>query len=685
MTPSAIAWHQGTGGAPGGGCDVLSAPGAGSPVAEYDGPAGRDPRRPHGPGRHPRRRRRSPRSSTSSPAASASARSRAHFPTRARVSEPALPLVLAALHEELGRGRSLPARRRRGRARRGRGGRLVPRTRAASRSFRAAASRSSSGLEPPPHLVGERCRALDVLAAGGLVCASARALAEGLPPRDARPAPIALARRRRAGPRRARRGARARRLRAGRAGRGARAVRRPRRARRRLPDRPAASRSAIELFGDEIEQVRAFSPFTQRALHPVDDAVVYPAAERRARPRRADLARATGDGRPRADDLVAAARPRARPRLAAGRGAAASWEEEGLAALGARRRRRARPASRGPSRTRSRRSARRSPRAASPRPRTSSRASSAAGNRVVVTFAAPRRGAAARSAAPQGRRAAARARRGAAGAEPALRFAVAPARRGLRLARARSRRCSRTRRSSASARRAPTRASAGRSRASPTCASATTSSTRTTASGSCSASRRRRSPASRATTSSSRSGRGPALRPARADRRRSRATSAPTRRAPALSKLGGKAWQNLKSRARASVRELAGELLAALRAAPAGAEGVAYDLSSDWLERLEASFPYRETRRPAAGDRGREGGPRGAAADGPARLRRRRLRQDRGRRAGGVRGRASTAGRRSCSARRRSSPSSTGTRSASATATSRSASRWSRASAGRPR
>ena len=37
----------------------------------------------------------------------------------------------------------------------------------------------------------------------------------------------------------------------------------------------------IELFGDEIEQVRAFSPFTQRALHAVTDATVYPAAERR--------------------------------------------------------------------------------------------------------------------------------------------------------------------------------------------------------------------------------------------------------------------------------------------------------------------------------------------------------------------------------------------------------------------
>src|SRR5262249_4007420 len=37
----------------------------------------------------------------------------------------------------------------------------------------------------------------------------------------------------------------------------------------------------IDLFGDEIESVRAFSPFTQRALHAVEEALVYPAAERR--------------------------------------------------------------------------------------------------------------------------------------------------------------------------------------------------------------------------------------------------------------------------------------------------------------------------------------------------------------------------------------------------------------------
>ena len=64
--------------------------------------------------------------------------------------------------------------------------------------------------------------------------------------------------------------------------------------------------------------------------------------------------------------------------------------------------------------------------------------------------------------------------------------------------------------------------------------------------------------------------------------------------APALSKLGGKAWQNLKARARESVRELATELIA-LYAQRQQAPGTPYDLEHEWLERLEAEFPYRET------------------------------------------------------------------------------------------
>ena len=112
------------------------------------------------------------------------------LPTRARVSEPVLPLVLAALHSELNSelndgelGRGLVV--------------LLPEDADARDVAEAAGwflgddqvalfpSRGvhwASGLEPPPHLVGERARALAVLERGGLVCASAAAIAEGLPP-----------------------------------------------------------------------------------------------------------------------------------------------------------------------------------------------------------------------------------------------------------------------------------------------------------------------------------------------------------------------------------------------------------------------------------------------------------------------------------------------------------------------
>src|SRR5947209_7091144 len=114
------------------------------------------------------------------------------LPTRARVSEPALPVVLAALHERLGRALVC----------------VLPEDADARDAAEAAGwfageelvgylpgrgVRWESGLEPPPHLVGERARALDVLARGGLVCASAHAVSEALPPLEARPEPIVLA------------------------------------------------------------------------------------------------------------------------------------------------------------------------------------------------------------------------------------------------------------------------------------------------------------------------------------------------------------------------------------------------------------------------------------------------------------------------------------------------------------
>ena len=201
------------------------------------------------------------------------------LPAAARVSESALPLVLATLHETVDRPLLL----------------VVPEDADARDAAEAVAwytdparvallpSRGvtlDSGLEPPAHLVGERARALDVLATGGFVAASARALAEGMPHAHARPEitrvsvgddigldglveVLTLA-----GYERVDRAEE----------RGQIAVRGG------LVDVfPSTGREPlrIELFGDEVEQVRAFSPFTQRALHPVEEAVIYPAAERR--------------------------------------------------------------------------------------------------------------------------------------------------------------------------------------------------------------------------------------------------------------------------------------------------------------------------------------------------------------------------------------------------------------------
>src|SRR5205823_4154356 len=60
----------------------------------------------------------------------------------------------------------------------------------------------------------------------------------------------------------------------------------------------------IEFFGDEVESIRAFSPFTQRALHPVDACAIFPAVERRL-----DLVEEwhgdEGETRPVPADLVA--------------------------------------------------------------------------------------------------------------------------------------------------------------------------------------------------------------------------------------------------------------------------------------------------------------------------------------------------------------------------------------------
>src|SRR5207249_12095364 len=120
----------------------------------------------------------------------------------------------------------------------------------------------------------------DALAAGGLGAASASALAEPMPPPEARPEPIRIAPGEEisleqlaeslalAGYERVDRADE----------RGQFAVRGG------LVDVfPTTGREPlrIEFWGDETEQMRAFPPFTQRALPPLDAAVSYPAAERR--------------------------------------------------------------------------------------------------------------------------------------------------------------------------------------------------------------------------------------------------------------------------------------------------------------------------------------------------------------------------------------------------------------------
>src|SRR5947208_12367503 len=508
------------------------------------------------------------------------------LPAAARVSEPVLPLVLAALHERLGKAlvvllsEDADARDAAEAARW-----LLGAERVALLPSRGV--RWGSGLEPPPHLVGERARALDVLAAGGLVCCSAASLAEPLPPPGARPEPIALSRAEAPGL-----DALAQRLALAGYERVDRVQERGQFAvRGGLVDVfPTTGRDPlrIELFGDEIEAVRAFSPYTQRALHDVDQAVIYPAAERRL-----DLIEPSlEDETPIPSDLVPVL-DRPVDLVWQPDDVREVWEEEeldvppalidGAAELD--------PLPRGQEHA-----------FEGQRPAIAARGLAEAetelasllraGNRVIVAF--PHRGEALRTMNLLRRVDARLLEPGERFPEDAeLLFVVSPARRGfvwrdLRLALLPDTQVFR--------KRTPSRAA----------------------------------PAGRALQSF-------------ADLRtgdfvvhedhgvgkllgfETRAVAGITRdylflgfrgddrlyvpheqigkvskyigadgSGPALSKLGGKAWQNLKARARASVRELAGELLA-LYAQRQQAEGVSYELSSDWLERLEAEFPYRET------------------------------------------------------------------------------------------
>jgi transcription-repair coupling factor (superfamily II helicase) len=505
----------------------------------------------------------------------------------ARVSEPALPLLLAALHLRLERALVC----------------LLPEDADARDAAEATAwylgddrvallpSRGvtwDSGLEPPPHLVGERARALDVLAAGGLVCASAAALAELLPSPAARPGRIDLA----AGDEPGIDGLTEQLALAGYERverveeRGQFAVRGG------LVDVfPTTGREPlrIELFGDEIEAIRAFSPFTQRALRPVERATIYPAVERRI-DLREPILRDDDEPVPMPTDLV---RPldRAPDLVYEPEEVRRVWEEEqlsppplsGAAVLD--------PFPRGQATA-----------FEAQRPAVAARGLAEAeqelasfvraGQRVVVAF--PHRGDALRTSNLLRRLAVEWLEDGAElPTEPGLFFTVSPARRGfvwrdLGLVLLPDTQIFR--------KRAP-RAGARLGRALQSFADLRTGDyvvhedhgvgkllgfeTKEVAG------------VTRDYLFLAFRGEDRLYVPHEQIGKVSRYIGADAK-APALSKLGGKAWLLLKSRARESVQELAGELIG-LYARRQTTPGVALDLSSDWLERLEAEFPYRET------------------------------------------------------------------------------------------
>jgi transcription-repair coupling factor (superfamily II helicase) len=505
------------------------------------------------------------------------------LPAPARVSEAAFPLVLASLHERLERGlvcllpEDADARDAAEAA-----GWFLGEDRVALLPSRGV--RWDSGLEPPPHLVGERFRALDVLASGGVVCVSAEALAEGMPPPNARPATVRLE----IGVELALDGLVEELALAG--------YERVERVEERgqlavrggiLDVFPTTGREPrrIEFFGDEVEAIRAFSPFTQRTLRPLESAVVYPAAERSIELTEPELG----------DDEVATVPNDLVPPLADAPDLVwrpdevrEVWREElgaelpidGAAELD--------PLPRGQGFA-----------FEALRPAIASRGLAEAENelaalvrqglRVVVAF--PHAGDALRTQG-QLRRIHAELLDGGLPADAELRFAVTPARRGfvwrdLGFALLPAGQVFR--------RRPRTEARLGR--ALQTFADLRSGDfvvhedhgvgkllgfeTKTVAS------------VTRDYLLIAFRGEDRLYVPHEQLGKVSRYIGADGG-APALSKLGGRAWQLLKNRVRQSVRELAGDLLG-LYARRQNTTGIAYDLDADWLEQLEASFPYRET------------------------------------------------------------------------------------------
>jgi transcription-repair coupling factor (superfamily II helicase) len=510
------------------------------------------------------------------------------LPARARVSEPVLPLVLAALYEQLGGPLVC----------------LLPEDADARDAAEAAAwflgedevallpsrgVRWDSGLEPPPHLVGERARALEVLARGGLVCTSALALAEQAPPAAERPQPISIAPGDEPGidglaEQLAMAGyERVDRVEA----RGHFAVRGG------IVDVfPATGREPlrIELFGDEVEQIRAFSPFTQRALRQVERCTIFPAAERRVDAVEIDLPHDWEDDGPAPPADLVPILDRAPDLVWSADEVRKVWQEElgrelpleGATFLD--------PLPQGQPFS-----------FEAQRPAIAARGLSEAenelgamlrtGNRVVVTF--PHQGEALRT---QGmlRRVAAELLEGDLPSDPKLEFVVSPARRGfvwreLGLVLLPDVQVFR--------KRAPKATTMSAGRALQSFADLRTTDyvvhedhgigqllgfeTKEVAG------------VTRDYLFVAFRGDDRLYVPHEQIGKLSRYIGADAG-TPTLSKLGGKAWDRIKTRAREGLRELAVDLIQ-LYAQRQTRVGVAYDMSHEWLERLEASFPYRET------------------------------------------------------------------------------------------
>ena len=104
----------------------------------------------------------------------------------------------------------------------------------------------------------------------------------------------------------------------------------------------------------------------------------------------------------------------------------------------------------------------------------------------------------------------------------------------------------------------------------------------------------------------------------------------------ALDRLGGVAWQSRKARLKQRIADMADRLIK-IAAERAIRRGETMSPPEGALRGVLRPLPLCRDRRPAAGDLRRAGRPVVGQADGPADLRRRRLRQDRGGPARGLR------------------------------------------------